>query len=230
MPKGDADSRKAKANAKYLLVGRRVASFCAEYVLGSSFGRSGQLMPNVLVVKYVVNAESARGRQVRHDFKRVRKQRLVPQFDVMASDADRASLVAAAEGRPPWRELLEAVKVISPPTAGESKYAQALDWLLDYQSEELQARRYPYVAETDPDTGETILRQDDGRDRAWRFSSAMAQVFAESSAMRPLMGEFFSGVATAEGEMTVHIYQDVEGRKDRATQRSWSSAKPRTTR
>lgn len=214
-PQSTEAGGEALARATYLLLGHKAAWFCQEYQQMSVFSRrNSPPMENVLLVKYVIDVESGRGRMVRDAIREQRRYRVLPPVEVHPSDIASTRLHELADPTRSWRKLQEAVRAVLPPTPAERKFTAAFDWLLDFQQEEIAARRYPYTAATGLSSA-VVLQYDAERDRRWMFSSAMASVFARSPRLRPAMGDFFSAGMVDGGEVSVTLRPDENGRPAR---------------
>ncbi|MFC6089070.1 AAA domain-containing protein [Saccharothrix lopnurensis] len=217
MPGGAAgfipgDDKETLAAADQLLVGRSVAWFCRPYEKEhGGFGRRGLPDEHGLLLAYPVQLETGRGRALRAAVDGARKRRWVSQLRVVASDIARTEIDAALAGSPSWQPLLDAVRDVVPQSKAERQYAQAFDWLLQFQRTALEGRRYPYIVERSDQVDRVTLRFDEERDRRWRHGSALATVFAGTPSLRPKMGDFFAGNANEDGSTLVSLRADDKG-------------------
>lgn len=214
MPDPADEDRAALERASYLLLGHEVAWFCQEYLRASPFGGAGRVLQNVLLIKYVVDCDSGRGRQVRDALAGQRRYRLVPPVEVWAWDVDPALIDELAEDARPWSDLIAAVRSIWRPSEAEARFTAAFDFLLEFQQEELAAHRYPYTVVPDGSGDYVTLQFDRKRDRMWRFSSAMARTIADSPRLRPPMGDYFAP-GQRDGDAIAVLRPDEEGKPAR---------------
>ncbi|SDO95472.1 AAA domain-containing protein [Streptomyces sp. cf386] len=214
VPGADADKLRA---ADQLLMGRDIAWFCRLYEPDRAGRHRGTPDPRGLLLTFALQLDSARGRSLLATVKKAKKWRFIPpRVRIEASDIHPREMGAQLRGSPSWEPLLEAVQQIAPKTRAEREYAQAFEWLLQFQRIELEARRYPYVMVEEPDQrGSAVLRFDEERDRMWRFGSAMATAFANTPSLRPLMGDFFAGSSNEDGTVSVSVHADDKGRPAR---------------
>ncbi|WP_370945372.1 AAA domain-containing protein [Amycolatopsis sp. cg5] len=206
------EDKKKLAAADQILLGRSVAWFCRLYENErGGFSRRGLPDERGLLLTFAIQLDTSRGRALRATVEGARKRRWVSQLRVVASDIARSELDAALAESPSWQPLLDAVRDVAPQSKAEREYAQAFDWLLQFQRIELEARRYPYVVERSDQVDRVALRFDEERDRYWRHGSALATVFAGTPSLRPKMGDFFAGNAGEDGETLVSLRADDNG-------------------
>jgi hypothetical protein len=210
VPGNDPDKLRA---ADQLLLGRDVAWFCRPFEPSRSGRQRGTPDPRGLLLTFALLLDNARGRSLLSVVKKTKKWRFIPpRVRLAASDIHYREMQAELATSPSWQPLLDAVRQIAPKTRAERDYAQAFDWLLQFQRTELESRRYPYVLAEDSDQrGTVVVRYDEERDRAWRHGSAMATAFASNPGLRPSMGDFFAGAGNEDGTVSVAVHADDNG-------------------
>ncbi|HEV7652726.1 MAG TPA: AAA domain-containing protein [Actinophytocola sp.] len=174
------------AEAEWVLVGERAVWFCAylrEHV--GMDGRQGVVCEDALLIKYFREHETAR------ELYEAQPRRRVPAIDLVAFKPDQ-SLAHVRKGRPTWRRLNESVKRRNQRDPLNEKWLKSLDFLLEYQRIELDARTYPFVLE-DAGTGPTVLvRHDKNREHRWLHRSPLLTAFATMRHRRPALGDFLT--------------------------------------
>ena len=211
VPGGDTwELRQATA----LLIGDQAAWFCQPFRPGRSLGQ-GPPADDILIIKYVVPRNAARGRRVLAEFQRDRLARHIRAVEAFPFDIAASALNEKRRDRPKWQPLLEAtVPNVSAPER-EQAFGQALDWFLEYQETLLRAREYAYeIASEDTAVGTPKilrLRLDRPRDDRRVLSSAMATLFASSTRRRPGFADFFAGLVNEDGGGDIEVLADSKG-------------------
>ncbi|GAA3435918.1 AAA domain-containing protein [Kutzneria kofuensis] len=208
VPGNDPEKRRA---ADHVFLGRNMAWFCRPYEPVIGFNRRGAPDDRGLVIAFVLGLDTGRGHRLKIAVERASKRRWVPSVHIVPSDIDKQEMQEKLEASPSWRPLFEAVYDAAPQTKAEREFSHAFDWLLQFQRTELEARQYPYIADGAGERDRVVLRFDEERDRRWRFSSAMATVFAGTASLRPNMGDFFHAARSNSGITTVLLRADDDG-------------------
>jgi serine/threonine protein kinase len=191
------DDREARRAACYVLLGIQGAWFCVQYREETAFGVPGQLLDDVLLIKYVVPKYKARA-----------LDQAVPRKRIPSVTARSWELLGPQgcgpdrRGRPSWRPLLDAIRVEEQITIWRTNFESAIDWFLSYQRAELDARQYPFVLESQqkPSAMTALIRYDRGRDerRIAANRSPLLAMFASNPRRRPCFGDFFDDLVETE--------------------------------
>lgn len=199
---GEASARQA---AKYVLLGRRAAWFCVRYRKPNPFGGLGNVREEILLIKYVANRKRA------HKLERQPFCRRLPNVEIVAEDAGDTALDRKRRGRPSWKPLLEAIQTEEHIPEWRADFERGLNWFLEYQYVELQARIYPYVI--DQENGVVSrLRYDEQRDQQ-RIHRHPTALFTEYDMKRRLsFGDFFSDVFEDQSSGMLDACPDEQGR------------------
>lgn len=171
--------------AEWALVGERAIWFCAFYYQKDAFGnKTGTSLDELLVIKYLKDREYA------GELASARPRRRVGRLDLIPFRASQ-DLTNQCLGRPSWRTLTDSLTRARRQDPKNLEFLQSLDFLLEYQRTELEARQYPYVRVNDSDSpGTATIQIDMSRDDAWRHHSAMLTAY--SARFRPPFGDFFN--------------------------------------
>ena len=210
------DPEKLRA-ADQVLLGNNMAWFCRPWAPDLGRGRLGEPDSRGLLAAFVLDLDGSRGRGLQTAVNRAHKQRWIPPLELVASDIDRDEMADELAERPSWTPLLAAVRRDAPQTKNERDYADAFDWLMQFQRTELESRIYPYRAEGAGELDRVRLRFDEERDRRWRHSSPMATCFTNDKQLRPPMGDFFAAAGDEEGFVSVTLHSDEDGTAARHT-------------
>jgi hypothetical protein len=176
---GDPD----KEFATYVLRGRRAAYFACEFV----DYRSQTLVPQVLLVKYVLDWSDSRARF----YPEAPFQRRLPPVAIYGwkSDILRPSMAAAF---PAWTPMLGQVRQDVARPAAHAEMDEALQWLLDVQRVEMDARQYAFRrSQGSPSVGKVELEFDSYRDADRIASNPLLTLYASDKGRRPAFDEFF---------------------------------------
>jgi len=203
--------RNAKRLATQVLRGVKGVWFCHYYRPEDEHGVMGPPTDRALVIKYVAdNSQPWVDRRLRElDW---RNARLVPEVELLSTTLDPDRLDRRLAHRPTWRDLVDSTTSPVEASPRELAYQQAIDWLIDYQDVELQARMYPFVKTEDGDGGEVLVRYDEERDQQRIHHSPLFVKFAASPSLRPEFGTFFGQLENQDGGADVDIVADRDGR------------------
>ncbi|MFE2540014.1 AAA domain-containing protein [Actinacidiphila glaucinigra] len=213
-------TRDAKREATTVLVGRRALWFgqLMRPVQGQALGTP---LREVLLVKYVAQRD-APGMEARlDDLQSLSRSRRLPDVQVVDHRMPRARLTALRQGRPSWAAVIDAIRPVGGATTAQLDYQRAIDWLLEFQGVELQARRYPY--ELDPHAPgdndvEVLVSWDRRRDQDRIFRQPLLTKYARHPDLRPDFGDFFGRLESEEGgSADVELYGGDSDRKDAGT-------------
>jgi len=210
----DGGERQAKRNAKQVLLGTAGAWFCDLYRPEDDDGHLCPPLPGALVIKYVAQRSLP---WVEHRLGDLgwRQGRRVPDVELVPTDAARGVIRRALSDRPAWLRLLESTTKVTTDAPFEASYRRAMDWLVDYQRTELDARLYPYLRVPDATGSEVAIRYDQDRDQRRIVSSPLFVKFAASPELRPVFGTFFDAVENDDGGSDVELIADHNGRPSR---------------
>lgn len=196
-----------KRQAKYVLLGRQGAWFCTPYRRQTPFGGLGEAQEEILLIKYVADRRRV------YRLERAPFRRRLPRLEIVAADAGDSALDKKRGGRPSWAALLEAVRIEEVREAWLDDFERGLDWFLEYQRVELEARMYPYVVEDD-DQRHLRLRYDRGRDERRIDRHPTALFAAYDMSRRPDFGDFFSDVEEDQPSSLLQVNADEGERPD----------------
>lgn len=186
--------------AEWVLIGERAVWFCAFYYQKDPFGRRSGVFDEVLVVKYL------KDRQYAQELATAQPRRRVGKLDLIPFRAGQ-DLSAQRGGRPSWRLLTDSLARGRRQDPKNLEFLQSLEFLLDYQRVDLEARQYPYVRVDDGETpGTATIKVDTSRDDAWRHRSPMRAAYAVK--FRRPFGDFFG---EGEGDEDVIRLEFQEG-------------------
>jgi AAA domain len=189
--------------AEWVLIGQRAVWFCAylrERALG---GTIREVHEDTLVIKYLREHDYAR------ELYTAQPRRRIPAIDLVALRPGQP-LGSIRNGRPSWAPLVKSIRRDPLRDHLNEEFLQSLDFLLNYQRAELEARTYPYVAEDDG--GQiVVLRYDEERDDAWRQRTPLFSAYARDQQRRPALGDFVSGLDSGDGWTQLTL----DGRLDR---------------
>lgn len=174
-----------KEFATYVLRGRRAGYFASEFV----DYRTQSLVPQALIIKYVLDWNDPRARNYPEETFR----RRLPPAVIYSWNSDLLRPSLAAVDRPRWTLLLDSVRqnVAVPPAHAEMD--EALRWLLSVQWVEMNARQYAFKrAPGSPSTGDVELEFDSRRDADRIAADPLLSWYARNRTRRPDFTEFFS--------------------------------------
>lgn len=219
-PYVDGGEAEAKRQATTAVLGERAVWFCQIFRRGLAHGR-GEQLPDVLLIKYVARRDAYKLQTRLDDLRAGSRARHLPEVKVFDYRLPEGRLEALRRGRPSWARFLEAVAPVSRASERELDYQRAIDWLLQYQGVELQARRYPY--KLDPDyasaDGSVLIYWDQARDKDRIYKQALFTKYARYPDLRPDFGDFFGRLESEEsGSADVELYPGDNDRKGRDVQ------------
>lgn len=216
-PYVDGGEAEAKREATTAIVGERAIWFCQIYRRDLAHGR-GEPLPEVLLIKYVARRDSHKLQTKLDDLMTGSRKRHLPEVRPLDYRLPAARMDALRRGRPSWTRFLEAVKPVSRTSVQALDYQQAIDWLLQYQGVELQARRYPYKLDPDADVGPgaVLAYWDRARDQDRIYRQALFTKYARYPDLRPDFGDFFGRLENEDGgSADVEVYPGDSDRKSR---------------
>jgi hypothetical protein len=205
------DSPEKLRQARWVLVGKRAAWFCRPYELKPRAFRSGELLSNVYVIGYVAVRDRAGAAERFRRLEDVPLQRRVGFVHVDSDQIAPEVLEQRRRGRPDWTSLFDTVVQPVPLSPKEQEFAQALDFLLEYQGAQLQARTYAFRRDPDylPGSDTVALRWDRDRDRQRkdRLPPLHAKLHGDSG-LRPPFAQFFEDVSHGAEESQPQLRMD----------------------
>lgn len=216
-PYVDGGDTAAKREATTAIVGERAVWFCQIYRRDLAHGR-GEPLPDVLLIKYVARRDSYKLQTRFMELMAGSRNRHLPEVKLFDYRLPAARMDALRRGRPSWSRFLEAVTPISRTSAKALDYQQAIDWLLQYQGIELQARRYPYKLDLDAEVGPgaVLAYWDRARDQDRIYKQALFTKYARYPDLRPDFGDFFGRLENEDGgSADVQLYTGDSDRKSR---------------
>jgi len=205
------DSPEKLRQARWVLVGKRAAWFCRPYELQARAFRAGELLSNVYVISYVALRDRAGAAERLRRLEEVPLQRRVGSVQVDSDQIAAEVLDQRRRGRPDWTSLFDTVVQPVPLSPKEQEFAQALDFVLEYQGAQLQARTYAFRRDPDflPGSDTVVLRWDRERDRQRRDRlPALHAKLLGSSGMRLPFAQFFEEVSHGTEESQPHLRMD----------------------
>lgn len=202
-----------KREAQILIRGRRVAWFCKlmRHRTALSGRDLGPPLPEVLLVKYILDRSSSAGASLDRDLRHAGPRRTVPRATAVDYTIDRRELDRLREGRPSWLPLIEATLTTSRGSIDDLMVEQAFDWLLTYQDVEISAREYAYTV-VGRDGALAKLRLDTERDDLRRHRSPWRERYYRSGLLRPKFADFFEAMVDSEAGAGVEVLADEGGR------------------
>ncbi|GLZ12616.1 hypothetical protein Acsp04_28510 [Actinomadura sp. NBRC 104425] len=212
-----------KRRATVMLVGERVVWFCEPYRMPdpASGQPSGTPLDEALVIKYVARRDLAAVRTKLDDLLPASRPRLMPEFKLIKHGLPRAVLRRELKDRPSWKPLLDSVRPAGRVSQAELDYQRAIDWLLEFQGVELQARCYPYRVDRAPGQGgEVFVYWDRERDRERIHRSALFTKYVRQPGLRPAFGDFFDNLENEDGSSAVELFTSETGRKHEGSRKS----------
>lgn len=191
--------------AEWVLIGERALWFCAPYYRKDPFGnRSGkEFVDEIMIIKYVKDKDRA------SELATARPRRVVGRIDLVPFRMGR-DLSPLRSGRPSWRPLTELITRSRRSDSKNLEFLQSIDFLLDYQQTELEARVYPYRVVGPEESGTVTITVDEQRDDEWVHHSPMLTAYAAAARLRPPFGDFFG---YSEGDEDVIELEFQEGRR-----------------
>ncbi len=194
---GDAATLRA---AEWVLIGRRAVWFCTflkEYEFDGSVRRQ---YDEILLIKYLRENNQAKELYGAHP------RREIPAIDVMPFQPGQA-LRHQVQGRPSWRPLTDTLTLATGLGPEDQELVDSLDFLLQYQAAQIDARVYPYQVQS-TDEARAVLEFDPERDHKWRHRNALLTAYATSADRRPPLGEFAEQLDDDEDLAAVYLQLD----------------------
>jgi hypothetical protein len=204
-------ARDAKRMATQVLRGTQGVWFCHYYRPEDEHGVMGAPNEHVLVIKYVAdNTQPWVDKRLKElDWT---QSRLVPEVELLPTTLDPDRMDRRIAHRPTWRNLVESTASAIEESPQDLAYKQAIDWLIDYQDVELQARMYPFVRGGYSEAGDALVHYDEARDLKRIHNSPLFVKFASSPKLRPEFGTYFQQLENQDGGADVDIVEDRDGR------------------
>ncbi|MFJ4125678.1 AAA domain-containing protein [[Kitasatospora] papulosa] len=200
---GYASGREEKLReAEWVLIGESAVWFCAYLYEDPTYKDGQRIYDDTLVIKYL------RDRDYAQELVNAHPRRRLSRIDLVSYKA-RQDISHHRTGRPSWTQLTDSVSV-----GGRSKdhkdeaFLTALDFLIDYQAVELNARKYPYVLAEPPADGTIvparfgtgILTYDQRRDDERLHRKALLTFYASDRGRRPHLGDFVADLGSEEDD------------------------------
>ncbi|ANZ36154.1 hypothetical protein BBK82_08830 [Lentzea guizhouensis] len=204
--------REAKRAATVVLRGEMAVWFCDFYRFEDEFGNPTEVTENALVIKYVAKRSQP---WVEEKVKKLNwtESRTVPPVKLESTTVDQDVLKRRLRGQPSWALLKDSLHPSDERTPAELAYQEAIDWLIDYQKVELDARIYPYqVVSSDARAREVLVRYDRDADQKRIVSSPLFVKYAATPELREEFGAFFQALQTDDGGTDVDLIDDMNGK------------------
>ncbi|WP_165900524.1 AAA domain-containing protein [Microbispora triticiradicis] len=208
-----------RREARFVLLGRRIAWFCQYFWRRTWAGQSPPL-EEALIIKYVVERTSPRVERMIDELARDPLRVEVPGIETVAMTIDARSMDAQLAGRPSWKELVDQLTPPTPESGRDLEYGRALDWLLTFQGAELRARTYPFTR-VGALGDEVKVEWERETDRQYVLRDALLTKLADSPWLRPAFGDFFGNLEEEDhGYALVEVGEDENGRPRWLAERS----------
>ncbi|MFG2121346.1 AAA domain-containing protein [Streptomyces sp. NPDC048710] len=200
---GYATGREDKLReAEWVLIGESAVWFCA-YLYDDSTSKDRQRRyDDTLVIKYL------RDRDYAQELVNAQPRRRLPRIDLVAYRAGQ-DLSHYRAGRPSWTRLTDSVSTGRRTKDDKDEaFLRALDFLIDYQMIELNARRYPFrverrgtgATETGAVTGTAVLTYEQRLDDVRLHRDALLTAYASDPRRRPEFGDFLADLRSDEDD------------------------------
>jgi hypothetical protein len=193
-------------NARYVLVGKRVAYFASEYEDRQPFRTTMRTVPEVLHIRYALDL-SWRGAQ---RLSEALLQQPLPSLEVVqkgraALDADQIK----RDQRPSWRPLLQNVAQSPSVPPWQVYFEQAIEFLLDVHSADLDLKQYAF-RRTDSASKEFVtLQYDTARDNQRVDERTLNRLYIQHVLRGRLdFGDFFAD----QEDLELVFFGDEKGR------------------
>ena len=177
--------------AEWVLIGQRAVWFCAYLREKEIDGSTREIVTDTLVVKYLREHIYAK------ELFTAQPRRKVPAIDLIAFFPQQ-SIADKRKDRPSWEPLTNSVNRSGLRDPENEKFLQSMDFLLDYQRTELDARIYPYVAH-DQGGAQVELRLDEAQDDIWRQRNPLMTAYCSDPRRRPPLGLFLASLDEGKG-------------------------------
>jgi hypothetical protein len=216
------DSPEKLRQAKWVLIGPKAAWFCRPYESHARSYRAAEFLLDVYVISYVVFRDKPGSPDRLKKLEEVPLQRRVGSVQVASDQIAPEVLDRLRKGRPDWTELFDTVRQPVTLSPKERSFAQALDWLLEYQGAQLQARTYAFRRDpsSPPTAAEVVLHWDRQRDRERRdrLPALHAKLLGDTAA-RPAFAHFFEEVSQGAESSLSYLRMDHDDSSGRAGSR-----------
>ncbi|MFJ9763055.1 AAA domain-containing protein [Streptomyces erythrochromogenes] len=196
--------------AEWVLIGETAVWFCAHLYDDSGPKGDQRIFDDTLVIKYL------RDRDYAQELVNAHPRRRLARIDLVAYKA-RQDISHHRTGRPSWARLTESVSVgVRSKDHKDEAFLTALDFLIDYQTVELNARKYPFVRVEEPDDATkaqtnsniAVLTYAQGRDDERLHRNPLLTAYTSDSRRRPLFGDFVADLSVDEGDFVKLDYSE----------------------
>ncbi|SCE66058.1 regulator of nonsense transcripts 1 [Micromonospora coriariae] len=216
--------RSSTSTATQVIRGTDLAWFCDYYRPRDEYGAMEAHTEQALIIRYVARLD------LPVNEKKLRQldwtsARLVPDLELRAIDIDREYMARRIDRAPSWKVLVEATRPVSTASPDELSFREAIDWLLDFQEVELDARTYPFEVAGHTDRSTVLVHYDAERDRRRIVSSAAFVKYAATPALRPEFGSFLGDLENEDGDSEVDVLEDRNGKPGRWVSRAYVESK-----
>ncbi|MEU9111708.1 AAA domain-containing protein [Streptomyces sp. NPDC048483] len=201
--------------AEWVLIGESAIWFCAYFIENPTYRDRQRVCDDMLVIKYL------RDRDYAQELVNAHPRRRLSRIDLVSYRTGQ-DMSHHRTGRPSWTRLTESVSVgARSKDPKDEEFLKALDFLIDYQAVELNARKYPFIrterAAEDTPAGDTpqgtaVLMYDQQRDDERKHRNALLTVYAMDPGRRPHLGDFVADLGSDDDDF---IKLDVVGTPDR---------------
>ncbi|MGW7436567.1 AAA domain-containing protein [Streptomyces sp. NPDC054849] len=198
---GYATGREEKLReAEWVLIGESAVWFCAYLYDGSAPKDDQRSYDDTLVIKYL------RDRDYAQELVNAHPRRRLSRIDLVAYKAGQ-DISHHRTGRPSWTGLTESVSVGARSKDHQDEaFLTALDFLIDYQTVELNARKYPFTrvdkatgtATAEAAANTAVLAYAQRRDDERLHRNALLTAYATEPRRRPLFGDFIADLGSDE--------------------------------
>jgi RecA/RadA recombinase len=194
------DSAKLR-KAEWVLIGRRAVWFCSFLEEHGYDGRVRKEHEQILLVRYI------RENSLAKELYNAQPRRDIPAIDVIEFEPGQ-ELDHLVKGRPSWQPLVETLKLDTSLRREDRELLDSLDFLLEFQRVQIDARVYPYTVEQVDGTKAT-LRFDPERDHKWRTGGGgLMTAYTASADRRAPLGEFADQLDEDEDAAAVYLQID----------------------
>lgn len=197
--------------AEWILIGESAVWFCAYFIENPAYRDRQRVCDDMLVIKYLKDRDYAQELVNAHPRRRLSRIELVAYRTGQDMSHHRA-------GRPSWTQLTDSVSVgVRSRDPKDEEFLKALDFLIDYQSVELNARKYPFVRSepaaggapaNDTPQSTAVLTYNQQRDDERKHRNALLTAYSMDPVRRPHLGDFVADLGSEEEEF---IRLDVVG-------------------
>ncbi len=187
------------AEAEWVLIGEQFVWFCAFLQLPEQEER-------VLVIKFLRERERAR------ELVSLQPRRKLGPVTLFSWEPGQ-TVDHIVTDAPSWRPLVEQVRQRSTRTAADQRFLDSIDFLLQYQQLELDARQYAVTA-IDTGTSTVVLQLAGERDRRRLHRDPLLAAFAGDPKRRPSISTFMANVDGEAEIVRLQVAPDSRGRPD----------------